>query len=104
HSRLMAARGIFEHELPGEATFPQRIQGAGLRYGMIGENIYKSVNIAEPVPTAIKGWMNSPGHRKNILTPGYTETGVGVWKTGRTYYFTQDFFRPLEVRPARPLP
>lgn len=38
--------------------------------------------------------MKSPSHRDNILSPEYTETGVGVCRRDRTYYFTQLFLRP----------
>jgi len=41
----------------------------------------------------VQGWMDSPGHRENILRPEYRETGIGVWRTGNTYYFTQLFMR-----------
>jgi uncharacterized protein YkwD len=104
HSRAMAASGVFEHELPRGPRFAQRIEAAGLRYSRIGENIYKSVGLRDPAPNAVASWLKSPGHRSNILNGQYTESGIGIWKTGDTYYFTQDFLRPAEVRPRRPLP
>ncbi len=42
--------------------------------------------------------MQSPGHRKNILHPDFTQTGVGVCRDGSTYYFTQVFLRPAAPR------
>jgi len=44
----------------------------------------------------MNGWMNSPGHRSNILNPTYTELGVGLAKdsAGRCYW-TQMFIKPL---------
>jgi uncharacterized protein YkwD len=104
HSRAMAASGIFEHELPRGPRFAQRIEAAGLRYSRIGENIYKSVGIRDPAPIAVASWLKSPGHRGNILNGQFTESGIGVWKTGETYYFTQDFLRPADTRPRRALP
>jgi uncharacterized protein YkwD len=38
--------------------------------------------------------MDSPGHRANILRPVFTETGIGVWRDGDQYYFTQLFMQP----------
>ncbi len=52
-------------------------------------------NIPQPVPTAIDGWMKSPGHRDNILRPIFTQTGVGVWQEGDKYYITQLFLLPF---------
>jgi hypothetical protein len=42
----------------------------------------------------VRGWMNSPTHRKKILSPEYTHMGVGVYGDGRTYYATQLFGTP----------
>ena len=53
-----------------------------------------SDNVRAPVPAAVKGWMESKGHRETILEPGYTETGIGVWCEGDACYFTQEFLRP----------
>lgn len=93
-SRQMAVGNFFSHEAPSGETFEDRIRSAGLGFTRIGENIYKSYNLSKPAEGAVKAWMNSAGHRHNILTPEYTETGIGVWKTGKTLYFTQDFIRP----------
>lgn len=41
--------------------------------------------------TAVKNWMDSPGHRRNILTPKYDRAGIGVALTGGSYYMTQNF-------------
>jgi uncharacterized protein YkwD len=43
----------------------------------------------------MKGWMDSKGHRENILNPGFTEIGIGIARNdkGETY-FTQEFAKP----------
>jgi uncharacterized protein YkwD len=48
-------------------TPAQRVRAGGLSYWVVGENLFKSTNAPEPVPLAVKGWMESPGHRENIL-------------------------------------
>jgi uncharacterized protein YkwD len=76
------------------STLAQRVRAGGISYSVVGENLFKSINAPEPVPLAVKGWMNSPGHRENILRTEFTETGVGVWRKGNTYYITQLFMKP----------
>ena len=58
--------------------------------GIMGENIAKGYNTSDKVVTA---WMNSEGHRKNILTKNYTTTGVGCYYDSATdtYYWVQLF-------------
>ena len=95
YSRKMAEQNFFSHTSPQGDTMVQRVQSVGIFYSVIGENLFKGTNIPQPAPTAVKGWMNSPGHRKNILRSEYRETGIGVWKKGNTYYFTQLFMRSV---------
>ena len=55
------------------------------------EDLPDRVRLAE---RAVAGWMGSPGHRKNMLSPSFNETGVGMARAddGSTY-ITQDFIR-----------
>lgn len=92
-SRQMAVENFFSHDSPDGETFEDRIRNARLDFSRIGENIYKCNNLPKPAESAVKAWINSPGHRKNVLTEEYAETGIGVWKVGKSYYFTQDFIR-----------
>jgi uncharacterized protein YkwD len=94
YSRLMAEKNFFSHTGPDGRRVGQRVQAAGIVYWIVGENLFKSVNIPNPAPVAVRGWMESPGHRENILNGKYSETGVGVWQQGNSYYFTQLFLRP----------
>lgn len=91
----MAEQNFFAHVGPQGDTLTDRVKSADIFYLMVGENLFTSTNIPQPVPAAVEGWMNSPGHRENILRPEYRETGIGVWKVGNTYYFTQLFMRAL---------
>lgn len=93
-SRLMAEEDFFDHESPSGETVVDRAKKAGLEYWRLGENIFKSVNVPNPADRAVDAWKKSPGHLKNIMTEEFTTTGLGVWKRGKTVYFTQEFTRP----------
>jgi uncharacterized protein YkwD len=93
YSRQMARDNFFSHTGSDGSTLETRVHAGRIFYWVVGENLFKSTNISEPVPVAVQGWMKSPGHRENILRPVFAETGVGVWKTGNTYYITQLFMR-----------
>jgi uncharacterized protein YkwD len=85
HSDDMAARDYFSHTTPEGATFDERIKSAG--YGLPGaENIAKGQKNAEQV---MKDWMNSAGHRANILNCQLKTIGVALNTKG--FYWTQDF-------------
>ncbi|MBD2250828.1 CAP domain-containing protein [Nostoc parmelioides] len=93
YSRQMAQKNFFSHTGADGSTPADRVRAGGISYWVVGENLYTSTNIPRPVPSAIEGWMKSPGHRENILRPVFAETGVGVWRVGNTYYITQLFLR-----------
>jgi uncharacterized protein YkwD len=85
HSSDMARRDYFSHTTPEGVTFDQRIKAAG--YAQPGaENIAAGQRSAEEVMNA---WMNSPGHRANILNCQLSAIGVGLDTNG--WYWTQDF-------------
>jgi uncharacterized protein YkwD len=82
HTDDMIARGYFEHETPEGGTFDQRILSAGYaRPGQgwsLGENlIWASGELATPA-ALMNSWMNSEGHRENILNGTFRELGLAV--------------------------
>ncbi|MDH4619692.1 CAP-associated domain-containing protein [Brevibacillus sp. AY1] len=85
HSQDMANHDFFDHVSATTGLDPfARLKQANIRYTMAGENI------AAGYPDAIEAhesWMNSPGHRKNVLEKGFSQLGVGVI----TDYYTQAF-------------
>lgn len=93
YSRQMAEKNFFSHTGADGSTLQDRVRAGRISYWMVGENLFTSKNVPQPVPAAIKGWMNSPGHRANILRPVFRETGIGIWRVGNTYYITQLFLR-----------
>ncbi|MBI5620291.1 CvpA family protein [Candidatus Gottesmanbacteria bacterium] len=74
HSRDMFARRYFSHYSPEGQDVSYRAKQEGVRYSLIGENLA----FAPDVTTAHTGFMNSEGHRKNILDPEWTRIGIGV--------------------------
>ncbi len=75
HAEDMLARGYFAHESPSGTTVRERSRKAGYDWAAIGENIAFGQTTVEEV---VETWMDSPGHRKNILSPNYTEMGIGL--------------------------
>jgi uncharacterized protein YkwD len=89
HSADMAANDYFSHTSQDGRSFSDRIRTAGYGGGAIAENIAAGQATASAV---MKSWMNSPGHRANILNCSYRHLGVGYAKGGSYgHYWTQDF-------------
>ena len=90
HSKDMNDRKFFDHNNPdGKSPF-DRMKQAGLQYRRAAENIAAGQTSPEEV---VAGWMNSPGHRANILNPDLKLLGVGYYKGNGPYrtYWTQNF-------------
>jgi uncharacterized protein YkwD len=89
YSTDMAARAFYSHTSP-EGTQPwDRAAAAGSTRRSIGENIACGQRSPAEV---VEGWMNSPGHRANILRPGFTHIGIGFAGGGPAgTYWTQLF-------------
>lgn len=81
-SQDMAVRGYFDHTRPDE-TFAHRAARFGLS-SSVGENI-ASGKIGAPVVNDM--WMNSAGHRANILNPGFKSFAIGTYGTFSTQVF-----------------
>lgn len=97
HSRDMGDRGYFSHDTPEGVTPSERAAAAGIAWRMYGENIFYvsgdgGMSTPELAAYVVDGWMNSAGHRANILEPAYEEAAVGVHHDDSgAYYFTQNF-------------
>ena len=88
----MFAKQYFAHVAPDGGKAELLAADFGYEYIIIGENIAMGQRTPQEVMTA---WMNSPGHRGNILSTAFTEIGVGVAKSkSGSYYWTQMFIRP----------
>lgn len=91
-SEDMKNRGYFSHTSPTYGSPFKMMSDFRIKYSAAGENIAMGQRTAQDV---VRGWMNSSGHRANILNKNFTEIGVGYAKnsSGRTYW-TQMFIRP----------
>ncbi|MER6116610.1 sigma-70 family RNA polymerase sigma factor [Streptomyces sp. NPDC001743] len=88
HSDDMAARNFFEHSNPDGADPGERVTEAGYRWSTYGENIARG----QQTPAAVmESWMNSPGHRANILNCAFEDIGIGIHQGPGGPWWTQDF-------------
>ena len=88
HSEDMDARDFFDHTNPDGADPGQRITAAGYTWSTYGENIAQGQQTPEAV---MDSWMNSPGHRANILNCAFKDIGVGIHKGTGGPWWTQNF-------------
>ncbi|HET8922150.1 MAG TPA: CAP domain-containing protein [Candidatus Acidoferrum sp.] len=87
HALLMLNQNNLEHQLPSEPNLAERLVAAGARFSFIAENI-----AVGPNPHTIHdGWMNSPGHRKNILNRRVTAVGIAVVRGNNGLFAVEDF-------------
>ncbi|WP_071516110.1 CAP domain-containing protein [Geitlerinema sp. PCC 9228] len=107
HSENMAFQDFFSHTGVNGADVSDRVLDEGYRYTSVAENIAAGYTNAEAV---VEGWMNSPGHRENILNPDLKEIGVGyhflandTGDTNYNHYWTQVFATPAN-RTVTPTP
>ncbi|OYT72836.1 MAG: hypothetical protein CFK49_04985 [Armatimonadetes bacterium JP3_11] len=96
HSKNMAERNFFDHIDPQLGAVDKRLNRFRIAWRACGENIFMLYGYENPAPIAVQGWMESPGHRRNILYREFTHTGVGVFYRQRDqrFYLTQIFIRP----------
>ncbi|MEK6285888.1 MAG: CAP domain-containing protein [Acidobacteriota bacterium] len=94
YSRRMAEERFFSHNDPDGRTVRERVDDADIRWRMVGENLAYSNGYINPVAASLHGWMESPGHRRNILDPDFKLTAIGVWiRSDGTVYFTEIFLK-----------
>ena len=103
HSLAMARRGFFAHESADGSAFWKRVRrfytDRGFSRWSVGENLLWSSPDVDAAG-ALEMWLNSPPHRKNLLTPGWREIGLsavhvsaapGVYEGRETTILTADF-------------
>ncbi|EPY2291088.1 serine protease [Clostridium sporogenes] len=91
-SQDMINKKYFSHTSPTYGSPFDMMKKFGIKYSAAGENIASGYPTAKAV---VDGWMNSPGHRANILSKSFTEIGVGLAKSSNgSYYWTQMFINP----------
>ncbi|MEM9149647.1 MAG: CAP domain-containing protein [Cyanobacteria bacterium P01_F01_bin.3] len=110
HSESMANDDFFSHTGKSGDSVGQRATDAGYTWNRVGENIAAGQRTPADV---VKGWINSPGHRANLLNPGFTDIGLGYFllendqgSINYNTYWTQVFGAgdsvPYEPKPTPP--
>lgn len=82
HARDMVRRRYFAHDSLGGRSFKSRILRAGYVHrgasALIGENLAWGAGRGATPRSIVRGWMKSPGHRRNVLNATFREVGIGV--------------------------
>lgn len=93
HCRRMAAEGEISHRYGGEQDLTDRAGHAGAHFSLIEENIA----VGSYVDRIHQGWMESPGHRANMLNPQVNRVGIAVVRANGVDYAVADFSRAVEA-------
>lgn len=105
HAEDMLRRGYFGHEAPGGPSLFERLWKAGVFELKVAENLYELDGPYLPADLperAVQGWLDSPGHRKNLLDPGFTHMAIAVLGQGNRYVVVQEFaYRPFPLSARR---
>jgi len=100
HSEDIACNDIFSHTGSDGSTLSSRLLEAGYSYSWAAENIAASSSSSFSASAVVSMWMNSPGHKANILSENVTQVGVGFRYAGDSAahdfdaYYTADFGQP----------
>jgi hypothetical protein len=96
HCRRMAQEGPIAHRYGGEPDLATRASNAGARFGVIEEN----VAIGPSAEGIHNEWMNSPGHRANLLSPDVNRVGVAVVASRGVLYTVADYSQDVPALSA----
>ncbi len=95
-SQDMGDNNYFSHQDLSGNLITTKMKADGVSYRAWGENIAYIGGVTDPTALAnqfMTNWMNSEGHRKNILSTNFESIGVGVYKVGNRVYATQEFYK-----------
>ncbi|WP_213803475.1 CAP domain-containing protein [Granulicella sp. dw_53] len=93
HARQMADHADISHGFPGEPELADRAATAGVRFSLISENVGEA-----PDSTEIhEMWMQSEGHRENLLDPNVNVVGISVIVRDDQFYAVEDFVSTVET-------
>ena len=87
HTVLLVQHNTLSHRFPGEPPLTERLGSAGLFFTTAAEN----VGLNSQLEDVNHMFLRSPGHRANMLNPGYNAVGIGVVHRGRDWWVTEDF-------------
>lgn len=89
HSRKMILENRLAHDFPGYDKLGARAVKAGLRFSIIAENL--AVGDTVVMANYLEQMLASPGHCANLLDKDFNHLGIGIERSGRKYYITQEF-------------
>lgn len=92
HAEDLARRRTLSHTGADGSSVADRVTRRGYRYRRVGENVAFQGGYRDAVQV-VDNWMNSSGHRANILQSDFTEIGIGYAASGDRHYFVQVFGR-----------
>ena len=93
HSKDMATRRFFAHDNPDGMSPAMRVDAARIEFRMVAENLGLTFDVEDPVGVLVRQWMDSPGHRRNILDGRFVYTGIGIHRERGRLFVTQLFMR-----------
>lgn len=88
HQRAIEIKSVFSHDRPDGSSCFTVLKEFNISYRAAGENIAYGQKTPAQV---VEGWMNSEGHRANILSSKFGKIGIGCYYNNGTYYWTQLF-------------
>ncbi|MCI6190560.1 MAG: CAP domain-containing protein [Clostridium sp.] len=95
-SKDMGDNNYFSHEDLSGKLITEKMKQDGVSYKAWGENIAYIGGVSDANKLAeqfMTNWMNSSGHRANILSTNFESIGIGVYKSGNRVYATQEFYK-----------
>ena len=93
HCQRMAQEGPISHRYGGEADLTERAAAAGAHFALIEENIA----LGDYASQIHEGWLNSPGHRRNLLNPEVDHVGIAVIEVRGVLYAVADYSRGVQA-------
>jgi uncharacterized protein YkwD len=93
HCLLMVADGSISHRYKGELSLADRAGHSGAHFSVIEEN----VAVGPDADTIHEGWMHSPGHRSNLLSPEVNRVGIAVVAGRNGLYAVADYAKAVEA-------
>ena len=96
HARQMALRGGISHQFAGEAGLAERAADSGAHFSLVTENVAEASNAS----LIHQLWMQSAGHRANLLDPQVDSVGIAVVSSHGMLYAVEDFAHKVERVPV----
>ncbi len=93
YARRLAGSEHFSHQVGG-SSLPERVERTGYKFHRLAENIGWAERPGSPIEIAnwfVSAWMESPGHRRNLLDARLKEIGIGVARRGPRFFAVQVF-------------